>query len=587
MREGSSTARGSEAIRPPGWDRLLAVVVSDHAWPADLVQAACDPHDFQVRHVPRAGQTAERIARLAPSVLAVDISGNDRFPFDLLRALQSDAATTLVPVLAITPQPDSLMRAAAFAAGAEDVAHQGSDPDELRSRLRTLGRLASAATRGMDAEATAQRLRQRLRERERELDDTRNLIEHMRLELHADNQTQRTRVQSLVQVGLELNKLQDFHVLMDRILSEARRLIHADAGTLYIREGGTLRFAYSQNDTLAHRGAEPPRFSSLSLPVSDTSIAGWVGASGETVNVPDAYQIGPAMAFRFDPTFDRLTGYRTRSVLAMPLRTSHGQSVGVLQLLNAVDERGMPRERFNESDASLLTHFASMATVAIERTQLVESIIQRMLRMAQEHDPIETTPHTERVALVSTTLFEEWAGRRGLEGPAFERQRERLRIAAQLHDLGKIGISDTLLKNPGRLTPEDFEKVKQHVVIGARLFSDHSTEFDQAAQDVALNHHERWDGGGYPGHVSTSNGAVVATGLGKRGEEIPLFARIVGLADVYDALLSRRSYKEAWTPRRAQDYIRSESGKHFDPDLVEIFFRRLRDVEEHYERYPP
>ena len=188
---------------------------------------------------------------------------------------------------------------------------------------------------------------------------------------------------------------------------------------------------------------------------------------------------------------------------------------------------------------------------------------------------------------MSTTLFEEWAAGRGMEGPLFERQRERLRIAAQLHDLGKIGISDTLLKNPGRLTPEDFAQVKKHVLIGARLFSDHSTDFDQAAQDVALNHHERWDGGGYPGHVTSVDGGMMMTGAGKRGDEIPLFARIVGLADVYDALLSRRSYKEPWTPRRAQAYIREESGKHFDPDLVEIFFRRLRDIEEHYERFPP
>lgn len=564
-------------VTTPGWDRLMAVVVSDEAWPADLVRAACDPADFEVRHLPRDAQAFLRIARLAPSVIAVDISGGAREPFDLLRALQSQPETSATPVLALAPAPDPLLRAAAFAAGVEDVSHRGTDPEELRSRMRTLGRLATATSRSLQAEADLQRTRERLRERDRDLEDTRHLIDSMRSDLQADNRTQRTRVDGMVQVGLELNKVQDFHVLMDRILSDARRLINADAGTVYLREGKVLRFAYAQNDTLARQSTEAPRFSSLSIAVSDHSIAGWVGSSGETVNVQDAYAIEPSAPFRFDPTFDRLTGYRTRSVLAMPLRTSQGRSVGVLQLLNAVDERGMPRERFRESDQALLTHFASMATVAIERTQLIDSIIMRMLGMVKTRDPIETGQHIERVAGISTAIFEEWARRRGLEGPAFERQRDRLRIAAKLHDVGKIGISDALLKKGGKLTPEEYELMKQHVTIGARFFLDHPTEFDDAARDVVLSHHERWDGTGYPGQLDPQTGLSIP-GTGKRGESIPLFARIVGLADVFDALSSTRTYKDAWPERQVLDTIRGKSGTHFDPELVEIFFARLDAV---------
>jgi HD-GYP domain-containing protein (c-di-GMP phosphodiesterase class II) len=130
------------------------------------------------------------------------------------------------------------------------------------------------------------------------------------------------------------------------------------------------------------------------------------------------------------------------------------------------------------------------------------------------------------------------------------------------------------------------------VVIGARLFMEHPTEFDEAARDVALNHHERWDGSGYPGHVDLAGTPLVDPSSsqprrgGKRGEEIPLFARIVAVADVYDALSHRRTYKEAWDEKRVLNTMRAEKGRHFDPELVEIFFERLPEISEVREAHP-
>ena len=572
---------------PGAWDRILVCVVSDHAWAGDLVRQACDPDEHEVRQVSRDAQAFMRTSRLAPSVIAVDVAGGDAAPFDLLRALQDSPETHAIPTIALAAAPDTLVRAAAFAAGVEDFAHRGTDPDELQSRLRTLMRLGAASRRALDSESTLARLQQRVRERDRELEALQRQVREMRESLHHDNRTQRGRVDAMVQVGLELNRVQDFHVLMDRILSEARRLIHADAGTIYIREGRTLRFAYAQNDTFASRGGESPRFGGFMVPASETSVAGWVASSGEPVNLADAYDVPPERPYRFDPTFDQLTGYRTRSVLTLPLRSSTGRTLGVLQLLNAVDERGRPRERFTEGDVTLLGHFASMATVAIERSDFMKTMIQRMLQLNAAHDPMETLPHVQRVEAISALLFEGWARRRGLDGPAYERQRDRLRAAAQVHDLGKVGISDAVLKKPAALDDAERALVRQHVLIGARLFAEHPNEYDEAARDVVLNHHERWDGGGYPGHVDPMTGARISDPVtghtragGKQGEEIPLFARIVALADVFDALSSERCYKAAWPERRVLDTIRSESGRHFDPELVEIFFERLDEVRE-------
>ncbi len=138
--------------------------------------------------------------------------------------------------------------------------------------------------------------------------------------------------------------------------------------------------------------------------------------------------------------------------------------------------------------------------------------------------------------------------------------------------MGKIGVPDAILRKPERLTPEEFEQVKLHAEIGAALFEDQPTDFDEAAREVALHHHERWDGTGYPGLLE---------GLarrGRRGEEIPLFARIVGLADVFDALSSHRAYKRAWTEAQVLDAIRAEANRAFDPELVDILLRRLPEI---------
>ncbi|MFM1890953.1 MAG: hypothetical protein RLZ44_30 [Pseudomonadota bacterium] len=189
-------------------------------------------------------------------------------------------------------------------------------------------------------------------------------------------------------------------------------------------------------------------------------------------------------------------------------------------------------------------------------------IVQRLGRAAEYRDN-ETGLHIVRMSKVASMLAAAVGWEQG--------QCDLLLNAAPMHDIGKIGIPDSILLKPGKLTPQEWEIMKSHTTIGAHILSGDDSELLSMARDIALNHHEKWDGSGYPN--------------GLTGEAIPLVGRIVALADVFDALTSERPYKQAWTVERALEYLDANRGKHFDPELVQLFCERLPEVLEIGERY--
>jgi response regulator RpfG family c-di-GMP phosphodiesterase len=405
------------------------------------------------------------------------------------------------------------------------------------------------------------------------------------------NDTQ--KLESLTRLGIELNQVHDLDILMERILTEARQFVNADAGSIYIRDGEELHFTYTQNQTLQRRLPKGQKliYSTFSMPVDENSIAGYVAATGKALNIADVYQLDPTLPYQFSKVFDEASGYKTESVLAVPLKNAAGEILGILQIINAQDSEHHIQP-FSAIDETMMFHFASIAAVALERAQMTRAMILRMIRMAEMRDPMETGAHVNRVAGFSVEIYEQWALKRSLGAKEIDKVRDILRMAAMLHDVGKIATSDLILKKPDRLDRQEYEIMKLHTLHGARLFLDRQSDFDEAAGVVALNHHERWDGSGYPGHIDVQSGGPLsgylgANGnpLGKKGEEIPLFGRIVSLADVYDALCSNRSYKEPWSEERIFEYLEKETGKRFDPELVEIFFSRLDVVRAIQARY--
>ena len=406
--------------------------------------------------------------------------------------------------------------------------------------------------------------------------------------------SEKQKLNTVMRLGVELTEIKDVDVLLERILLEARQLTNADAGSIYIKETGNLQFSYTQNDTLQKK--LPPGkkliYATFSIPINNQTISGYVANTGESLNIPDAYKLASGLPYSFSSSYDNFSGYRTQSMLTFPLKTNRGDTIGVLQLINAKNARGKVVS-FSKKDEPLIMHFANMAAVAIERAQMTRAMILRTIRMAELRDPKETGAHVNRVASYAVAIYEVWAEKNSVPSDVINKNRDILRMAAMLHDVGKVAISDAILKKPGRLDAMEREAMKQHTIMGARLFSDRYSEFDEMAAVVAFTHHEKWDGTGYPGHVNISDGRVLpgyensdGTARPKKGSEIPVFGRLVALADVYDALGSRRAYKERWDEAQVLEELRACSGTFFDPEIVETFFSCIETIRSISERYP-
>lgn len=192
-----------------------------------------------------------------------------------------------------------------------------------------------------------------------------------------------------------------------------------------------------------------------------------------------------------------------------------------------------------------------------EIRQREEEIALRLVAASEWRDN-ETGAHIRRIGLYSATIAEAlgWS----------KRDVDDIRVAASMHDIGKIGVPDAILLKPGKLTPEEFNVIKKHTLIGAAMLENTGISLLQTAREIALRHHERFDGNGYPGALA--------------GEDIPLSARIVSVVDVYDALVHERVYKPAIPEAEALKIMEAEAGAHFDPNVFSAFINRLPEIRE-------
>lgn len=380
------------------------------------------------------------------------------------------------------------------------------------------------------------------------------------------------RVSDILRLHENLNIYKDIDAILDRILLESRLVGRANAGSIFLLDDNRLRFAYVQNDTLFKEDeSNAALYMDFSLPVDEHSIVGYSALTGQTLSIDDAYALPADLPYAFNPDYDRRSGYRTRSILTIPIKAMDNRLVGVIQLINAMGENGVPGP-FSDEAKLFAPLFANTAAMAIERGIMNREVVLRMVRTAELRDPMETGAHVQRVGAYSAEIYRTLAVAQGQTPREVLAGVDTIRLAAMLHDVGKVGISDLILKKPGKLDDQERAVMQLHTVYGARLFSNPRSDLERMSRDIALGHHEKWAGGGYPGRLANLMAEPVVMGEPLKGQEIPLEARITALADVFDALSCRRVYKEPWPDEKVLAYIEQESGQQFDPQVVNAFF---------------
>ncbi len=351
------------------------------------------------------------------------------------------------------------------------------------------------------------------------------------------------RLKLLVNFGGVVSKETNLNKLLELITEQAKTILNCDRCSVFIFDRNT-------NELWSKIGIGI-QTNEIRIPAGK-GIAGHVAATGLTINITDAYQDQ-----RFDKVPDHLTGYRTRSILAVPMKNVGGRIIGVFEAMNKA------LTPFNIDDEGILQLISSLAASGIENAQLYESLsksqletIYRLAVTAEYRDQQDTAIHLRHISEYSALIAQ------GLGLP--EREVENIRYASPLHDIGKVGIADAILLKPGKLTPEEFEEMKKHTLYGAKILCNAESSLLQIACKVAASHHEKFDGNGYPARL--------------KGEQIPVYARVVSVADVFDALCAHRVYKPKWDPEKARAYILEESGKAFDPAVVEAFERVYPEI---------
>ncbi len=379
---------------------------------------------------------------------------------------------------------------------------------------------------------------------------------------------------TLLNVCSTLNQPGTSQEMLDNLLLQARRLVKAQAGTVFLVHHDELQFVCCQNDARPDLGVAPKPYelervalSGTSIPVNDASLAGYVAQHQEPLRIDDAYAIAVNAPYQFKPAYDEATGYRTKSLLVIPLIDRMGDSVGVLQLINKQDSDNDEIGGFTERDQQIALAVASLAAVCIRnarlRDHLRDSHLDTIMRLstAAEFRDDDTGQHIRRVSFYCETV----ARNAGCGTDVSQ----LIIFASPMHDIGKLGIPDAILTKPGPLTREERLTMQDHTTIGGRILHGSDNDIVAMAEEIALSHHEKWDGSGYP--------------RGLKGDAIPLTGRICAVADVFDALTCKRVYKNAFPFEEAVQIIRQGTGTHFDPDIVEAFLSATGEVEIIYE----
>ena len=486
-----------------------------------------------------AGDGAEAInlaKQRQPDLIIMDIGLPVLDGITATKMLKADASTSHIPIIMLTARSGSNEVVRGLEAGAQEYLPKPFDVAELLARVQTVLRLALARR------------------------DLGRL--NTRLEAEVDNKTRTLRV--LYEFMRDLNHAGSRERILDLLVRCIEQTTAARRVSVFLTDS-TGEYLVCERGI----GIDPAKIDRIRMSEIE-GVTGQVVRSGKTL-AARTYGTGTKSA----------RGYASNEFLCTPLvSASLTTPDGIIGVLNVTEKED--NSPFTEEQIECIRSVADATAIAFDNVtrrarlqQSVRVLLQTVGQLAEYRDE-ETTDHIERVSQMSRIMAEELARVGPYASDITKDFLESLVQAAPMHDIGKVGIPDEILTKPGALTDEEYQIMKTHTDIGRRVLSQ---AFDpscpvpllQMCIDIAHCHHERFDGKGYPRRLS--------------GDDIPLSARIIALVDAYDAITSRRRYKKAKPHQAAVDIIRLETGKHFDPVLVETFLRCHHRFDELRERY--
>jgi HD-GYP domain-containing protein (c-di-GMP phosphodiesterase class II) len=352
------------------------------------------------------------------------------------------------------------------------------------------------------------------------------------------------RLALLSQLSQILNSTLDHKEIRRRAMEAATRLMKAEVGSLLLvdEEKRQLYFEVALGD-------QEEEIKTITLNFGE-GIAGWVAQHGKPLVVNS-----PKKDPRFFKGVDERTEFKTRNIICVPVKVKK-KLIGVLE---AINKKG--KGKFDREDLTLLTSLADQVAIALDNSRLYEELEEMFFQTAESlADAIEkrdpyTGGHTQRVTVYSQSIA------KYLQLEPLEKK--WLKIASVLHDIGKIGVEDDILKKREKLTPEEFNVIKRHSDMGAEIL-EHIRQLREIVPGVKY-HHEHVDGKGYPN--------------GLKGKQIPILAKIVAVADTYDAMTTDRPYRKAMEKEGAIEELKRCSGTQLDKEVVEAFMQAYQKGE--------
>ncbi len=487
----------------------LLLIVDDDPAGREALESVLMTQDYTLVFAANGAEALVSARELSPDVILLDVMMPDMDGYEVCRRLRLDPHVAEVPVVMVTALDDRDSRMQGIEAGADDFITKPIDRIELRARVRSITRL----------------------NRYRRLQEERSKLER-----------QVQRLNALRAIDRAITASVDLRVTLNILLQQVTGQLAIDAAAVLLFNPHTQVLEYT-----AGRGFWTQLIDHKSLRLSE-GLAGRAVLDGCRISIPNLAAV-PADQTQAD--LQRVENFK--AYYGVPL-IAKGKVVGVLEVFH----RTLLNPDLEWLD--FLDALAHQAAIAIENHRLFDGLQRSNLDLVLAYDATiegwsraldlrneEIEGHTLRVAEMALQLAREL----GIEESEFV----HLRRGALLHDIGKLGVPDSILLKPGELTDEEWIVMRKHPVYAYTLLS--PIHYLRQSLDIPYCHHEKWDGSGYP--------------RGLKGEQIPLAARVFAVVDVWDELSSDRPYRSRWPEDKVISYLKSESGKHFDPRAVEVF----------------